>query len=99
MPVHVKIGAGAHVPHLNTKPAPKLSHTQATPPKQQHATTNKTDKNIHILQINSKQKELKQLAHTTQPNIITVEENKFITTSKTPNISNYLFALTKSWKL
>ena len=62
---------------------------QANPHKHQHSTTNhtKTAKNICILQINSitnKDKELKQLAHTIQPNSIRVQV--LTTTSKTFNI-------------
>ena len=84
----MKIGAGVHVPRCNTSP---IQTTRTGTSNTTQATTNKTDRNICIVQINSisnKQKQLKQLADTTQPNIITVQKTK-LTTSKTPNIPNY----------
>ena len=44
---------------------------------------------VHINDITNKQEELKQLAYTTQPDIITIQETKLTTTSKTPKITNY----------
>lgn len=53
--------------------------------------TDSVTTDIHILQINNisnKHEELKQLAHTIQPYIITVQEIKIIKkTSETPNIN------------
>ena len=37
----------------------------------------------------NKQEKLKQLAYTTQPDIITIQDIKLTTTSKTPKITNY----------
>ena len=52
----------------------QLSHTQTMPYKQQKTISNKN-------------RELKQLSHTIQPDFITVQETK-LTTSKSQNISN-----------
>ena len=44
---------------------------------------------LNINGINNKHEELKQLAHTTQPDIITIQETKLRRTTKTPTLPDY----------
>ena len=73
VPVHVKVDTGVHVSNCNTNTT-KNSYAHATLNKHLHKTTNKTDKNMRIQQINingiiNKRQELKTLAHIKQPDI------------------------------
>ena len=59
------------------------------------------DKNIVILQINingirNKIEELKNLVHSTQPDIITIQETKLTQKAKTPKIPHYTIIRTDS---
>ena len=85
MSAHVKIVAEVHLPYRNIT-STQTTHTHTS------NTLQATNKNILIVQINingisNKHMELKQLAHTTQPDLITVQGTK-LTTSKT-ELENY----------
>ena len=97
MPVHV-----LNIYSTNTSNSLKQQHTsnniQATTYKQQQTKQNRQKythyRNLHQ-QHQHKHNEIEQLAHTTQPNIITVQETKLTTISKTPNISTCTPSFTK----
>ena len=101
--LHAGAGASAHVLNHTTSPTKHTIPTQASNTKLAPIPKNTLHNpikipqatGIAILQINinnitNKQEELKQLAYTiTQPDIITIQETKLTTTSKTPKIINY----------
>ena len=87
-----------HTPTQNVTTTPSTYNT--TPHHKQtttHPLTNNNkpkDKNIVILQINindirNKIEELKNLVHSTQPDIITIQETKLTHNAKTPQIPHY----------
>ena len=94
MPACVKIGASAYVLNHITKHK-QLPHIYTTLYRQQQTTTNQTEKNILILQINiniigNKHRDHEELVHTIQTDIITIQETKTITTSKHIKLHTYL---------
>ena len=88
-----------HPSQLFTSPQP-LTPPPPPPPPHPHTVTHETNKippkhkEIKILQLNangirSTVKELKHLIHTTQPDIITIQESKLSFASRTPQISHF----------
>lgn len=74
IPMHVKIGAGIHIPYPNTTNSHTHKHYHSS-----NNTPNKTDKNKHILQINIYSTNNNHKEHTLK-DIITVQDKHTIPT-------------------